>query len=114
MLFKSENVSKIPCARCGGEMVEFSVPNDCWNIVVRHNNHEADSEYLCVWCFLDDFIQWFARADELRNEAVDAGQKSPNCLPTQHSWKEEYYGYKCERCQTFIPYGSEPWLPIVE
>ena len=54
------------------------------------------------------------RADELRNEAVDAGQKSPDCLSTQHSWKKEYYGYKCERCQIFIPFGSEPWAPIDE
>ena len=54
------------------------------------------------------------RVAEQRNEAVEAGQKSPCLTPTQHSWKEEYYGYKCERCEMFVPYGSEPWLPVDE
>ena len=113
-MFKSDTVSKLPCARCGGEVVEFSVPNDCWNAVVRHNNHEADSEYLCAWCFLDDFVQWFARDAQLRIGADDAGQKSPMCNPKQHDWKEVYYGYKCERCQMFVPFGGVPWAPIDE
>jgi hypothetical protein len=33
------------------------------------------------------------------------------CEMTSHAWKEEYYGYKCETCGEFIPYGCEPWMP---
>jgi len=51
------------------------------------------------------------RPTEHRNEAEAGEQKSHSCLPTQHDWKEEYYGYKCLRCQLFVPFGSEPWLP---
>jgi hypothetical protein len=36
------------------------------------------------------------------------------CEATHHEWKEEYYGYKCENCGEFIPYGSEPWEPDEE
>lgn len=59
-------------------------------------------------------LKALVRVVEQRDEAVDAGQKSLSCSPTQHSWKEEYYGYKCQRCQMFIPYGSEPWMPLDE
>jgi hypothetical protein len=73
----------------------------------------TDDEFTAgVTCY--HIADWLDRVDELRNEAVDAGQKSPMCNPNQHVWKEEYYGYKCEGCQMFIPYGSEPWLPVVE
>jgi len=54
------------------------------------------------------------RDAQLRIGADDAGQKSPTCNPNQHIWRTEYYGYKCEVCQRFVPYGSEPWLPVVE
>jgi hypothetical protein len=26
-----------------------------------------------------------------------------------HDFQEEYYGYRCVKCQQFIPYGCEPW-----
>ncbi len=29
----------------------------------------------------------------------------------EHDWKEEYYGVRCEKCHTFYPHGSEPWMP---
>lgn len=28
-----------------------------------------------------------------------------------HCWEEVYYGYKCAKCEQFIPFGCEPWLP---
>lgn len=34
------------------------------------------------------------------------------CERTGHRWQEEYYGYKCENCGDFIPYGCEPWMPL--
>ena len=33
------------------------------------------------------------------------------CDPWNHSWKEEYYGYKCIHCGMFVPFGCEPWRP---
>lgn len=44
-------VSGIPCARCGAACVEFSVPNDIWNKVVRVDGKERDDEYLCTTCW---------------------------------------------------------------
>jgi hypothetical protein len=29
----------------------------------------------------------------------------------EHKWDEEYYGYRCSKCLTFIPFGCDPWLP---
>ena len=31
-------------------------------------------------------------------------------LWSDHDLKEEYYGYRCSKCDLFIPYGSEPWI----
>src|SRR3990167_1080612 len=43
--------STIPCARCGGQCVEFTVPNDVWNAVVRRGGKERDDEYMCEACY---------------------------------------------------------------
>lgn len=45
------SASSIPCARCGGAVVEFSIPNDIWNEIIREDGHEHDGEYLCWNCF---------------------------------------------------------------
>jgi hypothetical protein len=34
------------------------------------------------------------------------------CNITHHKWVEEYYGYVCQDCGLFIPYGCEPRLPF--
>jgi hypothetical protein len=55
---KSES-SSIPCCNCGGEVIEFTVPNALWNKVIRHDGHATDKEYLCFSCWnqqLSDFI----------------------------------------------------------
>ena len=44
-------ISTIPCARCGGKCIEFTVPNDVWNTVVRRGGKEGDDEYLCEACY---------------------------------------------------------------
>jgi hypothetical protein len=51
-IFISKEASKIPCVECGGEVIEFSIPNDIWNKVIRPNG-EHDREYLCMGCFLN-------------------------------------------------------------
>lgn len=33
------------------------------------------------------------------------------CEATSHVWREEYYGYHCENCGEFVPFGCEPWIP---
>jgi hypothetical protein len=43
--------SGTPCALCGGDVVEFSVPNEMWNKIVRDGGPESRHEYLCVTCF---------------------------------------------------------------
>ena len=44
-------ISQIPCCECGGEVVEYSIPNDIWNIVMRPDGKETDKEYLCLGCW---------------------------------------------------------------
>ncbi len=44
-------ISSIPCHICGGEVNEFSIPNDIWNKVIRLDGHEHDQEYLCLNCW---------------------------------------------------------------
>jgi hypothetical protein len=34
------------------------------------------------------------------------------CEITHHQWSEDYYGYTCQNCGEFIPYGCEPWTPV--
>lgn len=54
-----EEPSAIPCCICGGEVVEFTVPNDIWNLVMRPDDKETDREYLCLDCWyvaLRDFL----------------------------------------------------------
>jgi len=57
--FISETISGTPCSNCGGDVQEYSIPSDVWNIVVRRRGKEANNEYLCVWCFASAFVCWF-------------------------------------------------------
>lgn len=50
--------SEVPCARCGGRVVEFVVPNDVWNSVVRLDGKEGDDEYLCEACYRNAVTAW--------------------------------------------------------
>lgn len=43
--------SDIPCDKCQGPVVEFSVPNEAWNTIIREHGRETDQEYLCLNCF---------------------------------------------------------------
>jgi hypothetical protein len=51
-------VSEIPCARCGGDVVEFTVPNEVWNTVVRLDAPEGDDEYICEECYRKAVTLW--------------------------------------------------------
>lgn len=50
-IFNSDKVSEIPCCLCGGEVREFTIPNDIWNEVIRLNGRETDREYICIECW---------------------------------------------------------------
>lgn len=50
--------SEVPCARCGGRVVEFVVPSDVWNSVVRLDGKEGDDEYLCEACYRNAVTAW--------------------------------------------------------
>jgi len=52
-LFFNDEISSIPCAKCGGSVIEFSVPNDVWNKVVRPTGRETSNEYICVNCWFN-------------------------------------------------------------
>lgn len=52
--------SKIPCCECGGSVIEFSVPNRLWNIVMRPDGHETNKEYLCFACWNNRLYKFIA------------------------------------------------------
>lgn len=45
---------------------------------------------------------------QLPAESVAASCSAEDC---EHDWKEEYYGTRCSKCNTFYPTGCEPWMP---
>lgn len=49
--WQNDEISELACARCGGEVIEFTIPNDIWNKVIRRDGHERDDEYICIDCF---------------------------------------------------------------
>lgn len=50
-LWTGDLISSIKCARCGGHVVEFTIPNDIWNAVIRPDGRERDDEYICMACW---------------------------------------------------------------
>lgn len=52
-------MSDIPCCECGGPVVEFSIPNELWNRVMRPDGHETDKEYLCYSCWNKALVNYF-------------------------------------------------------
>lgn len=58
IVFIAEKASDTPCSICNGEVVEYSIPNHIWNMIVRNGGKEHDREYLCIWCFVKSAIVW--------------------------------------------------------
>jgi len=48
----ASEVSDVPCVGCGGPVIEFVIPSEIWNAVVRGGGPERDDEYLCYACWL--------------------------------------------------------------
>ena len=54
----TNEVSSIPCAECGGDVIEFTIPNDIWNKIIRPNGIESIKEYLCINCWYDKLREY--------------------------------------------------------
>lgn len=48
---------------------------------------------------------------ELYVDAMEAKAKIELAEECEHDWKQEYYGTRCQKCDTFYAFGSEPWAP---
>jgi len=75
--FAMNKISKIPCCKCGKEVIEFTVPNELWNMVMRHDGHETDKEYLCFDCWNTELMEYLAR---LQSE-LDAEKEKSKWIP---------------------------------
>lgn len=60
--------SEIPCYRCKGEVHEFSVPNELWNLVIRKGGKETNQEYLCFDCWNDILLEYVKGVADIKNE----------------------------------------------
>lgn len=86
--------SGIPCSDCAGDVVEFTVPNDIWNSVMRPDGKEGDREYLCVSCW----YLWLrkhmhtekARADKAEKERDAHNESRQLQIRTQQEWNERH------------------------
>ena len=67
---EASEISSVSCSLCGGLCVEFVVPNDVWNQVVRVDGKESDKEYLCWSCFID-CVSRFVREHAALKATVD-------------------------------------------
>ena len=52
-MFVASEPSGTPCCKCGGPVIEFSLPNEAWNTIIRDDGSETDQEYLCLTCFAE-------------------------------------------------------------
>ena len=85
LTFVGDKFTEIPCSRCKGPVIPFSVDNEVWNTVIRRGEPEIDKEYLCVWCFLVDIIRHVKHNQIiLPNYAVIP--HDPFCKNGQHAW----------------------------
>lgn len=65
----SYEFSAVPCCKCKGPVVEFTVPNEVWNAIIRRNGPETDQEYLCKDCYIAACTEYFAAQDQHLKEA---------------------------------------------
>lgn len=61
--------SDIPCFECGNNVVEFSVPDELWNAVMRPDGHETGKEYLCFDCWNKNLMAYIAALTKQLAEA---------------------------------------------
>ena len=54
----TDKESNIPCYLCGGKVIEFTIPNDIWNTVMRLNYKETNQEYICINCWYNKLREY--------------------------------------------------------
>lgn len=81
-LLDRAGASSIPCHDCRGPVVEFSVPNDAWNTLIRRGGRETDQEYLCLSCFAKRST---AFVKDLRTAGFTALSKSMRSSPSSRT-----------------------------
>lgn len=98
-----DGTSSIPCARCNGPVVEFVIPSDIWNAVIRPDGRERDDEHICYDCWLaaiGKFSEQSAREHEaweaMRNGTILAlsltsGIQMPTFIAHSHLDVMRYY-----------------------
>ena len=63
-----DKMSSLPCERCGGPVVEFSIDNDIWNSVMRPDGHESNNEYICYSCWKELYERFYKEMPERINQ----------------------------------------------
>jgi hypothetical protein len=61
MIYIGTKPSEIPCCLCGNEVIEFSVPNDIWNKVIRKDGKETDKEYIRLTCWYEKLREYIIK-----------------------------------------------------
>jgi len=65
--FYDKYTSGIPCQECGCNCVEFTIPNNLWNKVMRPDGHEGEKEYICFSCWNKKLIDWLSAVEQERD-----------------------------------------------
>lgn len=93
----NRKVSSIPCARCGGPVVEFSVGNETWNMMVRLGGPERDDEYMCEACFrkcVEDFLGSTQGQQRRPLKCAECGEATGPLHPID----ADHTGWVCPKC----------------
>lgn len=90
VLHKAHETSTIPCCLCGGEVVEFTVPNDIWNLVIRTDGKETDKEYLCLDCWYKALRSKLDKLSRRERAAKGDLELAESCITCIHDWDCEY------------------------
>lgn len=53
--------------------------------------------------------RWRVLNRRRRRKAEQSQNPYIRALNCKHQWKEEYYGTRCKKCDTFYAFGCAPW-----
>jgi hypothetical protein len=67
--------SAIPCCKCHGPVIEFTIPNETWNAVMRPDGKETDQEYICESCWHEAVQEAATRPLNLRVDGKELLRK---------------------------------------
>jgi hypothetical protein len=88
--------SEIPCGRCAGTVVEFSIPNNIWNLVMRPHGKEGElPEYICLGCWYERLL---AALQSRQVEVPAAFAGAFECCRCDHSFQLTVVSTPCPLC----------------